>query len=405
MSFDTFPHGKVLQSDYDNAFLADGHDLECDVCLTRGEISAIVDMLPYLSWETRWYSPSEIAIDTDAIDALRSDIFYRLAIMACCNSQILSRFTSDGTYQQSLDGGVTWQDAPNADPRNQTTVFSDPVSGDPGNDKKCSSANSGVKYFQNVVASLQTAKDNEAGLADLTAILIGFLIILGIITGGWLFAFIGGFLAVLATNISAAQWEAAFTSDFWQDFLCILFCDMEDDGTWTKDDWQQALGDVATMSGDQIAIDFVTDMLKGLGPNGLTNVGRMGLDAGLTCTSCPCVDVCAANWSLSFPEDNRFGVIVSVDLDEGSVTVATDAVNGDGHYYIDIRTPDADTCCIFDHADVVSGTHNQDAWQDCGDAFDPGGLTVGIIAGHCINHYQSRGDAPYSFKIFFTDCS
>jgi len=47
------PIGKVLLADYDECIEADDATKECEVCLTRGQIRAILAINDYFSWATR----------------------------------------------------------------------------------------------------------------------------------------------------------------------------------------------------------------------------------------------------------------------------------------------------------------------------------------------------------------
>jgi len=367
---------KPVILDYDR-LIENGNLRECSYCLTQSQVEALISAGEIMSWVTRWYSPSNLLIDSDETDAFSSDIVRRL-MSGCCGNDVLTRFSSDGIFQTSSDGGVTWIDAADSDPRNAIVERPD-IPGTNTNEKKCARANSAVTYFKNFVQNIQTAKDTEATEADITAIFIGFLILLGIITAGWIFALLGGLIALLVTNISAEQWEAAFTEDVWQDFLCLLYCNMESDGSFTVEEWDVVRVGVLDSGWDQIAIDFIEGMVKTLYATGLTNVCRQELGGELLCDEC-CPTCNIDDWDVVTTHGTE------VSRDDTSITV--EAVNIGGAYFAIITTHlgfgvsdvFSSPCCVFSSVEWIDEPADHAfSVVECGESYN--NISTGVVFG------------------------
>jgi len=348
---------KAVLVDYD---LTAGAPLStsCTVCLTRPQVKALLAISETLAWTTRYYSPTSTPIDEDKTDAFASDVRKRL-MSACCDGDVLSRFDEDGTFQTSVDGGETWEDNPQADPRNSIVGFP-PLGGEDGEAKRCDAANSIVAYFKIPVADIQAAKESEATFAALQAILVGILIVIGIISGGWVFALLGAALGVIFFEATAASWAAAWSEEAWQALLCSFYEHLEDDASFLPESIAPLLADIAALDVDNLVKDFMTSMIETMGAPGLTNAARLGYPGTLSCDDCGAV-ACTNEWD----EYNANGTAI-VSQNGIHIIVDSEALSG-GLAYATITTTDQDLCCKLMRVTAVTGTITECAIIACGE--------------------------------------
>ena len=367
--FEARKHWKAVLLDYD---ITAGAPLStsCSVCLTRPQIKALLAAVEPLAWTTRYYSPTLTTIDEDKTDAFAADIRKRL-MTACCDGDVLSRFDEDGVFQTSVDGGETWEDNPGADPRNSIIGFP-PLSGDDGEAKRCAGANSIVAYFKIPVANIQTAKDNEEGFAALTAILIGILIIIGIIGGGWVFALLGGAVGLIVAGVSAATWQAAWDEDAWQALLCAFYNHIEDDASFLAASIPALQAEVAGLAVDNIVKDFMGPMIDTMAAPGLTNAARLGYAGELSCAACD-EEACANEW---FAYNANGTEIVSQD---GITLVVNSEAASGGQAFATIWTTDTDLCCRVISGVAITGTLTTISYNLCGTPDTGFSASVNII--------------------------
>jgi len=318
--------------------------------------------------------------------------------MSGCDDVPLTRFDSDGDYQTSSDGGTTFVDNPGQDPRNGYSALPG-LSGGDGDTKRCQAANSVITYFKNAVASLQQAKDNEATASDLGAVLVGILLLLGIITLGWIFAFFGAFIALLYANITAEEWGAAFTDDIWNQLLCIVYTHTEADASYTVDDVKAIIVDIETTIDPGTAQSFFLDMFKSLWAGGTQAAARQDLGGSL---SCSCGGVCGSDW---ITYGTGFGIITDFDTDTGIMTVESESAN------IAIRSPDGtgNSCCKILGAGVVSGGGFDGelcSVISCGDPINDGDFGLsGTLFGVCSPAFSIPVHHPTTITLNFDVCS
>lgn len=211
----------------------------------------------------------------------------------CCGSQtnVQQRFNPDtGVLEVSYDGGQTWETAPpEQDPRNAIVVFPDtlPDGDDPA--KKCAAANSIVKLYQNQEQQEYDELAGDAQRADLVAIILGILMLLGILATGGLLNILSLAIAVLVANYDAATYAAFFTETFWQDLLCACYCHVANDGSFTQEDFHRVVTDMSMKYPiNAMPGKWIYNYLQLAGAGGLSNASQLGLDAGLSCDDCNC---------------------------------------------------------------------------------------------------------------------
>ncbi len=206
--------------------------------------------------------------------------------MSCCcdsTNPPQYRYTSVGILQVSIDGGVTYTDAPNADVRNNSPQFP-PIEGDDSDDKKCSAATGAANLVKEQVGDQLTDDMGRYTLNQLindwTHTMIDtsnpFLALVNVVAN-----------QIFALVISALR--AALTDDVYHLFACALYCTMADDASFDDAQWAAARARITTdISG--IAGVFLEHLAYLLGKVGLTNLVRSAPDATGDCSDCGCGD-------------------------------------------------------------------------------------------------------------------
>jgi len=185
-----------------------------------------------------------------------------------------------GEVEQTFDGGLTWVDAPELDPRTATTNRAPPImSAAP----QCDAAASMVQALHDQVNV--SAEALSAGALFTASLALGLAFIPGF---GLLFDVIIAFSG-LVFALGASVIAAAFTPEVYGGILCILLANVDSEGQL----------DDAALTIVQDAIDAaypgtVATLFDGwigaIGINGINNAGALGAVTG-DCSSClTCVD-------------------------------------------------------------------------------------------------------------------
>lgn len=255
---------------------------ECSYCLTELQAEILRGIIEPLAWSTRWWSDTGAVIDTDAITAFRDDTIRRL-LMGCCGDEVpvQFRYTGDGVLQRSTDGGVTFEDAPEYDPRNYSPRFP-PLAGSDGTSKKCAAATGAAMLIQEQVGDQLTD--------DMTRYTLGQLIT------DWVKTLIEtsnpflGLVTVITNQIFAlviSVLRPALTSTVYDTLKCIIYCHMGDDASVTEDQWAGIRQDITDMIGG-IAGIFLEHLIYLLGVAGTNNLIRSGAASDGDCSACAC---------------------------------------------------------------------------------------------------------------------
>jgi len=202
---------------------------------------------------------------------------------------INQRFEDD-TMQYTPDGGTTWIDAPELDPRNQTSIAPRP-----GSDVPCQSAGSVVEYikrFINMVVPLILA---SATLVQGASSIVGFL---GIISGAYsvLWSLITGVFATL-TSFGGATIRDSFDDAVYHEIVCILQCHMDASGQLNQGSLDAAMSQISVDVGGTAA--DVTNLI-------LTIMGFAGVNraASFYVTETDCGDCSSCEWCYLWSGDN-----------------------------------------------------------------------------------------------------
>lgn len=191
------------------------------------------------------------------------------------------RYNSDcDCIQQTPDGGTTWVDVPEADPRHALGYLKPPVA---GSSKACDSAANMVKWLHDFIDQMLF---DFTLVASVTTIINSILLELEILAP---YIELLGIISELAETISGigeAGLTLAFTSHEYDLLECIFFCNVDVNGRVSVD----KLADIEAATTAQLnttAALVVNAILFVQGEIGLSNAGAVGGQTG-DCTGCDC---------------------------------------------------------------------------------------------------------------------
>lgn len=288
MTFQSGKHRMKMQSwDYD--YLVSKSDDECCYSLSEREVQIILAMIDPIAWRTR-YVLNILPFDQSTVDKWQGNLARKLMSGCCPDEEKLTRFTDTGEWEVSTDGGETWHSEPGSDPRNDGTSLP-PIPGT-GDNVKCAAADNARDQFKAIrdqLISLLTA--GTTVLAVIAGIMGAIGVILGISAVG---TAIGVLLVGLATALLATTPESVeedLSDEIMDQFRCILFCHMQDNGQFTYEDWQAVITECdSTFTG--FAHTFFHGLVAGMGYIGLSNAGTIGATSADDCDDCECGEWC-----------------------------------------------------------------------------------------------------------------
>jgi len=181
----------------------------------------------------------------------------------------------NGIIEETTDGGETWQQIDD-DPRFMGLILPPREGGDP----KCDSAQSNVDMIQTHFDELI----DQVNLgSSVTALVAGIIAILAMVVSlGTLTPLIVP-LAAAAFFAGSAAMTAALTSGVYTALMCLIYCNSEDDGSYTQAGWESLRNDIAVdpdITG--LARQLIKDYVTLLGSVGLSN----GASYNPTATGC-----------------------------------------------------------------------------------------------------------------------
>lgn len=379
---------KAQLLNYDTLLAAS--DDECSYCLSEREVQMLLAFVDYIGWKTR-YIATETEIDTSLIRHWSSNLAEKL-MSGCCGDTDLHRFSPDGVYQSSSDGGITWVDDSVNDPRNDY-IGAPGLPGTPSASKKCAAADNVRDLFEQYRDNLISIVGSTPSILAIIAGILAFIAVIAGVSGvgvgvGVLFLT----MAAEIVQIEGTGITAAITFTALQDFRCLVYCHMNDDGELTYTAWQGLLADIHShFSG--FADTFFYQTVNGMGYIGVTNAGTIGATTASDCDDCGCG--C----------DDKFNVRTGTFLGIFDGYARFGAVADSGAMVVQIDTGDKDLCCeLLDYNDVVGGANITTRYHiPCGTEILVGNLVAGWPLNTCVNTLSCQttiGDGTY-FEVEF----
>lgn len=144
--------------------------------------------------------------------------------------------TDPPVFQTTSDGGTTWTDAPNADPRTDPALLKPPLT--PYTGIECDAA-------ARITAQIKDTLDIFIATGDAAQFATGVMALMIAILGpvGWLLdalIFAGNALV----DIGQANIESAFTEAIYDDIQCIISCYVGEDGSISQSALESAFQDI-----------------------------------------------------------------------------------------------------------------------------------------------------------------
>lgn len=327
------------------------------------------------------------------------------SVMSCCPEQdpFVIRIEPDGTYQRSTDGGATWTDSPQDDPRNGQPIFPPFVPSDV-TDAKCTYADSVTKVIKNgIVNTLEDGMSVSEIFGVIVAVLGGIMaalattVILAIVA-----AIVGGVAAyIVAQTIPALK--AALTDDVWARLRCNFIDHMSADGGFDQTAVDGVYSQLATDESG-IALYFLQSIIAAFGAVGLTNAARSG--AGATDADCTDCFGCNATWIIGNVDGNlAMGTIVS---HVGDTYVFASHLHTDGAHYLTAMTTDETKCCSILSITATSGHSMPSTGTSGARIICPNTQHVGNISGGdllytvgSLNYFAFNSSNAFEIEVVF----
>lgn len=356
-------------------------------------ILTYTEMIGYV---TRWYSELGDTVDFSTIETFKNQLEYKLMSGCCPDNDIIHRYTSEGIYESSNDGGDTWYTDPDNDPRNEW-VSAPPLSGENGEGKKCAAAD-------NITAQFHIWADNlvellEAGtlITAIAAAIVGFIASVVFASG------VGAAWGVLLFSLAAAlfaEGSSGFDDDMTEDvydaFRCILYCNVQADGTFTEENIVEILEQI-TEQFDGVVEAFFYSIVSTMRSVGMSNTATLGSATADDCGDCDCSPACID------PDFIMHGNLIAQTTNSIDIQSVFTTYNGVPAYWAVYGALEMDWCCYYCSFAVQSGSIDSGSLYDC----VTGGSAGGPGLKRRVEFYSNSSPfvIRYNFDIDGTDCS
>jgi hypothetical protein len=138
-----------------------------------------------------------------------------------------------------------------------------------------------VDTYNGLVAGNDAEELAISALASAASILTGIGAAFSFIFGGTI-----GAIVDYVNDNDEATWNALFTSAFWDDVRCMLYCNAGPDGNFGIDEYNMLMLDLETEAGQEW--QDVKGWIETLGPRGLSGAWTLRPDIVYDCSACPC---------------------------------------------------------------------------------------------------------------------
>lgn len=252
------------------------------VCFSTAWLPYVYGALQQLTLQATWQgTPSELQLTLDrAMELL--DLFHQNGTQ-CPGLMVIRDLRYDDAtdqVQQTWDDGDTWTDVPQLDPRTSPVFLMPPPGGD---DPRCQAAANIVRFLEILIDD--TLFNIAAGLdaVGITLVFVPLFVTLGP------FALLIDLIGALAAGLFSAGATAisgAFTVPAYEELTCIIYCNIEGDGSISQAQLDAINSQVSTDIGGLFSATL-SAMFFLTGPVGLQNMGATGA-APADCDACPC---------------------------------------------------------------------------------------------------------------------
>lgn len=288
--------------------------------------------------------------------------------------------------QQTPDGGDTWVDSPTQDPR-YSSIFQLPAR--TGGDPHCDSAQQMHDRIKNMLDAVITSSNILQAINGVVALVSIFLFEFGIIIEA-IWAFVSTIF-----NIGTTTLDAALTETVYDDLLCILYCEIESDGTVTQGDFDTIYARVNDEIGGVAAI-AITNVLLSIGNVGLTNAGALGEVTG-DCDSCDCGWEHCVNLLDVLPE--TVTILTGTWVSTQGVRFEFDPVHVQTAAYVQFALPSAAHVTKLECTYIADETGSDPISGIRADDESVGLMTGGVFVGE--NSFNVEGDFDYDNYAWF----
>jgi len=330
---------KAEAFEYDH-YIPDGSK-ECQYCLTEKQAEILRGIVVSLGWGTRWWSNVDTVVSLDEIQAFRDDIVRRL-MMSCCGDElpIQYQYTPDGTLQQSTDGGVTFEDAPNYDPRVYSPTFP-PMAGSDGDDKRCLAATGAVDLIKAQIGDQLTDDMSRYTLGQLISDWVGSMLNSANVLDALITVVTNQLFALVIATL-----RPALTDTVYDTLKCILYCRIAGNATVNNRQWGNIRSDITAQIGG-IAGVFLEHLIYLLGTKGTTNLLRAGGATEGDCSDCDaCPSDCTGDgwWGQIWFGDHWAEQGETLEVGDNYIILKS-FDRGDGVQTFGLSVKDRVTCC------------------------------------------------------------
>jgi len=361
----------------------------------RAFLGQIVQLGYWYTWERDAGHNARLAAEPwrDIYQCINEEVNCIMSTGCGCSDDTLTqgRINSDGYYETYDPNTDLWNVNTDSDPRFTGTTYP-PLEGEDGSDKRCQAANSLVTVFKAEQQKQANLLSTGAGFAEFDASITGFLVGAAIITGG-----VTGVLAVITTLVAAfvaglvaSEFEAAFTDETWAELLCIFFCNMEDDASFTQSQFTSVKNEASALGGT--AGNFLSKLVLSLGTIGLTNYARSGRAGALSCDGCECDVTCGFMYE-PFHDHPGFPGDYGHVLERGDDYMIVESAGGGA--YITLQANDYNNCCWLAEVEVLSGSCAPSGRLPCGEDFVDH-INSGTPVEQCNSYIEIQPTGGYS---------
>src|SRR5437868_4610170 len=252
------------------------------VCFSTAWLPYIMGALQQLTLQASWQGDAAAILLTQqrAMDLLSR---FNQGDLVCTDMMVIKDIRYDGDtdqVQRTFDGGSSWVDSPDLDPRHSPIFLYPPVD---AVDPRCQAAANMVRFLNNVIDETLATIAIATTAADMVLVLMPLFIELGPFA---ILLDLGAALASTLLGAGAAAISAAFTNDVYDTLTCIFYCNISTDGSVSAVQLETIETAIAAQIGGLVST-VLDAMLFLTGEVGLSNEGTIG-SAPADCSDCEC---------------------------------------------------------------------------------------------------------------------